>query len=416
MIKINVFLLCMGIVFWSCEKEELEPYKPTLLYPPVYNSDKILIKWSSVTNSLFTKYELYFSNDDTFTENLLVFSSDISTDTVFTDTNTSLQMNEKKFYKLKAFVGVDMYESNIISSHNWHLFDNLLMTNQNDYQIQNINTEEHPYYRNVPFTITQLEELISVDSLGIPYWLVNGVRYDHPVRHAQMALHLLNSHTFEDDDDIFMNRAKLILERLIEISFEEDNSLFFPYPYDFNLHSSDLNDSEPMIAPWFSGMAQGQILSAFCKYFMISGDSTYLTITEKIFNSYLRVMQKNDLWFAGIDGDNYLWLEEYPDKRQPNKTLNGMIFSIYGLYDYYQMTFDLRSLYLLKSAITTIQKYILKFRVEGEQSLYCLTHQMQYTRYHLTHTAQLGYLFLITGDQFFFDMQQLFLFDYSENL
>ncbi len=46
-----------------------------------------------------------------------------------------------------------------------------------------------------------------------------------------MALHLLNSHIFEDDDDIFMNRAKLILERLIEISFEEDNSLFFPYPY-----------------------------------------------------------------------------------------------------------------------------------------------------------------------------------------
>ena len=116
MIKTNIFFLCMGIVFWSCEKEELEPYKPTLLYPPVYKSDKILIKWSSVTNSLFTKYELYFSNDDTFTENLLVFSSDISTDTVFTDTSTSLQMNEKKFYKLKAFVGEDIYESNIISS------------------------------------------------------------------------------------------------------------------------------------------------------------------------------------------------------------------------------------------------------------------------------------------------------------
>ena len=85
---------------------------------------------------------------------MLVFSSDIFTDTVFTDTSTSLQMNEKKFYKLKAFVGLDIHESNIISSHNWHLFDNLLMTNQNDYQIQNINPEKHPYYRNVPFTIT----------------------------------------------------------------------------------------------------------------------------------------------------------------------------------------------------------------------------------------------------------------------
>ena len=37
-------------------------------------------------------------------------------------------------------------------------------------------------------------------------------------------------------------------------------------------------------------------------------------------------MQSNDPWFAGIDGDNYLWLEEYPDERQPNKTLNEMIF------------------------------------------------------------------------------------------
>ena len=80
------------------------------------------------------------------------------------------------------------------------------------------------------------------------------------------------------------------------------------------------------------------------------------------------------------------------------------------------MTSDPNSLYLLKSAITTIQKYILKFRVEGEQSLYCLTHQIQHPRYHRTHTTQLGYLFLITGDQFFFDMQQLFLSDYSENL
>ena len=45
-----------------------------------------------------------------------------------------------------------------------------------------------------------------------------------------MVLHLLNSHTFEEEDDIFMNRAKLIIKRLIEISSEEDNSLFFHTP------------------------------------------------------------------------------------------------------------------------------------------------------------------------------------------
>ena len=49
-------------------------------------------------------------------------------------------------------------------------------------------------------------------------------------------------------------------------------------------------------------------------------------------------MQEGNPWISGIDGDNYLWLEEYPDSDQPNKTLNGKIFAIYGLYDFYQLT------------------------------------------------------------------------------
>jgi len=405
--------LLIGLVLLGCNEEPNPIYDDVNIFPTVYENGKFRIYWSKYDGPDFTNYQLYVSSNENMSEKQLLASFEDPDSVTYIENQTSLELNEKKYYQiyLSSILESDSHSSNITSSHNWYIYNDILNCNKIDYTINTLDNDAHPYYRLPPFTIEEIEELYPVDSLGIPVYSKDGTNYNHPVRLAQIVLHLMNSYSFDTENHHLLDRAKLLLDRLLEIAYSTENLIFFPYPFDFSLHS---DDNELMVAPWYSGMAQGQALSAFLKYYSASEDNLYLQSAEKIFNSYFKLMQNGSPWISGIDGENYLWFEEYPDSGQPNKTLNGMIFAIYGLYDYYQETLDQQCLDLLKISITTIQKYIEYFRVEGEQSYYCLTHQVQNPTYHRIHKRQLGYLYAITGEQYFYDMQQLMEADYND--
>jgi len=253
---------------------------------------------------------------------------------------------------------------------------------------------------------TQHHHSDKIESKGLIVFEDHVTQYYHPVQIVQKALKFVDSF-YKTQDSLYLFRAKLYAEKLVEISVESDDALYFPYLFNFQLHNIK---SEELIFPWYSGMAQGQVLSLFMRLYRVTGNNNYLEVGEKIFRSFTHQKGETDPWIAVSDTARYLWIEEYP-MGDPPHALNGFIFAIYGLYDYYIIMKDSQSKELLRASLTTVKKYVNYYRNEGDLSFYCLKHNIRSSLYHRIHTEQLEMLFKITGDSFFKQMSDNFFND-----
>ncbi|MDG1332580.1 MAG: D-glucuronyl C5-epimerase family protein [Crocinitomicaceae bacterium] len=265
-------------------------------------------------------------------------------------------------------------------------------------------------YKTEDFTITALEydklpyiygfdkmRKAIFDSDSIPIFEFKGEKHYHPIVLAQYCLELLDAFNTTNDSSLLTYTEKLTA-KLLELPIETDSSLLFPYMFEFEVHQCP---DELMEKGWYSSMAQGQVLSLLCRLDRLTGNENYRSKAEMTFNS-LKVMKGTGQtpWMSCVDPSGNLWFEEYPNDI-PFHTLNGMIFTLYGFYDYYLMTGDETSKKLLQAGILTIKTNIYNFRNEGSGSYYCLKHRLVSNPYHQTHINQLKILYLITQDPFF---------------
>lgn len=265
-------------------------------------------------------------------------------------------------------------------------------------------------YQNLPYTLNytpSLETNKAEDSLGIPLFLYHNKFYYHPVQIAQRSIELMDGY-WHSNNKAYLDKAGLLADKLIQIADTYDGVPYFPYHFDFHLH--DLPD-QVMIAPWYSGMAQGQALSVFSRLYRFTKNQFYLDYAAKIFKSFFRFKGKKTPWVVYINRSGYYWIEEYPMKI-PCNTLNGYIFAIFGIYDYYLVTNDARSKDILLASLTTIKHYLPYFRNVNDISYYCLKHKIKEKDYHEIHISLLRTLFKITGDDYFKKMADIFYHDH----
>ena len=128
-----------------------------------------------------------------------------------------------------------------------------------------------------------------------------------------------------------------------------------------------------MNAPWFSGMAQGLVLSLEVRLFELTGDPAALTRAGEVFASFEIAGPRGGPWVTWVDRDRYLWIEEYPSAH-PDRALNGFIFGVFGVYDYWRVTRDPDAERILLATVTTLRHYVTKYRRPGVPSYYCLAH------------------------------------------
>ncbi len=272
-----------------------------------------------------------------------------------------------------------------------------------DFLIKKLNYDDLPYVQHK----STLNKKQFYDSDSVPLHQYQGRFNYHPVFIIQYALDMLDVYV-TTQDSFYLTHLEKITDKLLGTSLQIDSAIFFPYSFDFPLHDCD---EETMMAPWYSGMAQGQALSLFCRMYEFTNDEKYLNIGHKIFHSFNRLKgDKAYPWVSCVDKNGNLWLEEYP-RDLPCFTLNGMIFSIYGIYDYYRVYPNETAEKILKAAITTIKDNIQKYRNENDVSWYCQKHHNfhgQNPTYHKIHIEQLNTLFKITGDSYFKDMASKF--------
>ncbi len=235
------------------------------------------------------------------------------------------------------------------------------------------------------------------DAENIVLSYYNNQYYYHPFNIANHGLFYLNSYRINHDQR-YLDRVNSYCEKLAVLGDRYHGGIYAPYPFNYALHDGQTNDV--MVAPWYSGFAQGLVLSLYSRTYEITGDDTMKSLADSVFNTFLYMDSSSNAWITFVDSAGYYWIEEYPF-HPPNHVFNGFMAAIIGLHDYYHISHDSRCLMLFRGACTTIAHYAGHWRVPGGISHYDLRFSFQYADYHSLVTALLRHLTLLTNDPYF---------------
>lgn len=238
-----------------------------------------------------------------------------------------------------------------------------------------------------------------VDNSGVALYVgKSGDQIDHPVVLTQYGISALSEYR-ESGEAVWLERAVANANRLLDIAVDRDGALFFPYQFDWTYYDRTLS------APWFSGMAQGQALSLFSRLAEERPDEVrWGDAADQTWASFEQKYSTTQPWSTIVDDGN-LWFEEYAGDQPPLLVLNGHIFAIYGLYDYFSLRSENATVAeYFDGASTTVLAIMPLIREAGETSYYCV--QADYCRsdlwqndkYHGIHQTQLRMLGEMTGE------------------
>ncbi|GAB48225.1 putative D-glucuronyl C5-epimerase [Mobilicoccus pelagius] len=247
-----------------------------------------------------------------------------------------------------------------------------------------------------------------VDEAGIvQYREPDGTLHDHPVVQAGQILGWLAA-AKTSDDPRYLRSAVRHGDRLVARSVRSRGARFFPYDMAFPLHG---DRRHVMPRPWYSAMAQGQVLAAFLRLHEATGDARWRRAADETFASFTVPRQEGQPWVSDVHPDGSLWLEEYPHPETPDSAYNGHHFALFGVYEYWRATGRPEAADLVRGALTASLRSAPEFRRPGELSRYCLTHDVRSAKYHGIHVRQLYVLAGLSGDPRFARWADVFLAD-----
>jgi len=106
-------------------------------------------------------------------------------------------------------------------------------------------------------------------------------------------------------------------------------------------------------APWPSAMAQGSGISVLLRAYQLTEDERYLECVELALASFEVPIDQGGVRYEDTQG--FIWYEEYPSLISPPHVLNGFIFALFGLYDFYKITGSEEAHALLNEGIRTLK-------------------------------------------------------------
>lgn len=148
----------------------------------------------------------------------------------------------------------------------------------------------------------------------------------------------------------------------------------------------------------YSAMTQGEVISVFCRAYIITSDEIYLSkaiiLSEQVLseNEYRLLMN--------IDG-NYLFSEMPNDNN--NIILNGHFFTLWGIMDLYSIYQSEDLLKKINIFLDSTKEALIKFDT-GYWSYYDLGGSIASPFYHQLHINQLKAMYEITSDEFYYNL------------
>jgi len=243
-----------------------------------------------------------------------------------------------------------------------------------------------------------------LDDDSVEMFLYFGTRYYHPVNLSHRIYSFIGTYRATRNSK-YLDRAVKYTAKLVDMLDYYDGAAYVPHEFRYAVHDDSANTFP---VPWYSGMAQGEFLGVLVRMYEITGNEDYMALADDVFLSLQNLKPDHKEWVVRLDQSGYYWIEEYPHDVNPGMTLNGFIFALYGVYDYYRVTKNVDALHIWELSLTTLKHYLPSFERRGRASFYCLGHFVSASEgYHNIHIEQMGYLYRMTGDNFFLDIQKL---------
>lgn len=149
--------------------------------------------------------------------------------------------------------------------------------------------------------------------------------------------------------------------------------------------------------PWRSAMAQGQALQLMIRADQETGNQRYLALADSLLNPML--LDVNEGGVTHKFSDNNWWYEEYADADVDDiMVLNGMMYTLLGLHEYYEYTNSEKARKLFQLGINSLVKFLPDYDRNGHSYYDILKHPAG-GEYHSIHINQLQQLYTITNNQ-----------------
>ncbi len=217
-----------------------------------------------------------------------------------------------------------------------------------------------------------------------------GIQYN-PVTIAQYALANYEEYMSTQEDKYrttFLTQVEYLRNNFDVIG---EDMVGFPYYFPMPLYGL-----EPV---WYSGMAQGQVISVLARAYLLTRDETILPLIKKANNFMLYPVSKGGTLTYTPEGN--VWIELYPSK-VPSLVLNGFMFSILGLYDCIQLFPEDSEVYQMYSSCLKSLKESLKYYDTGSWLKYCRSDdRLASSHYMEVQVRQMKQLFVITNNSYF---------------
>jgi len=238
--------------------------------------------------------------------------------------------------------------------------------------------------------------IVSIDNDGIP-WVDYGSIDDtvigkkrNPVTISQKSFSYYNdfqSTGNETAKQYLLNNADWLLANSKSYGNYSIIEYDFPYPpYD-------------MPSSWRSGMAQGQVLQALIKAHEVSQNIKYLQGAKLILNSFFVEVKEGGVTYK--TKDHGWWFEEYAHENvKPSRVLNGMMYTVLGIHDFYKYTNDTNAKFLIDQGVLSLKNNLPNYNLNRYSYYDNLKHPSP-SSYHLVHIEQTKSLYEITEEEVF---------------
>jgi len=241
------------------------------------------------------------------------------------------------------------------------------------------------------YSVFPKNDIIIKDEKGVVlYKIPYTQKHDYyPVYVAEYALGNYNKYIDnenEENKEEFLKHVDWLVENIVDKKNFGVWEHYYTLPY-YNFKT-----------PWIHGMAQGLAVSALLRAYELTKEKKYLDTAKKAYNVFNVPLKKGGVRY--IDKQKNIWLEEYSVTPPPH-ILNGYIFALLGVYDFYQFTKQEKALELWNEGIKTLEKKLDDYDL-GYWSLYNLAHKHPAPiHYHKIHIKQLNRLYQITKNKLF---------------
>jgi len=167
-----------------------------------------------------------------------------------------------------------------------------------------------------------------------------------------------------------------------------------------------INDHDKMVynlkKPWLSALSQGQALSVLVRAYQETKDELYRDTGQKALRAFNVPVAEGGMLakWQGLD-----YFEEYPAET-PTFVLNGFIFALWGLWEFYLVTKSTEAKAYYESGLKTLEHSLKDYQIPylnwSRYDLYPFkVTDIASIFYHKLHIQQLRAMALLTGNEMF---------------